>query len=297
MARFYKVASCLGLLAILLCASCSGNDASQTARPNILLILTDDLGNNDVASWGDGIAPTPALDQLSRDSVRFRRHYTDSTCSPSRASLLTGQSATKLGFQPNGLGLSTDLPNLPRSLKQLGYRTIHLGKWHVGEALEYPQIQPGSLGFDYWLGFLNHFVLRGPGPDGQILQRKPSHIDPWLQENGQPPVQHKGYLDDLLTDKAIELIDANGEQPWFINLWLYSPHAPYQPSPEFQTQFPNTPEGRYLAVLKQLDHNVQRLLAELKARGLDDNTLVVFASDNGGTNQARDNNLDRKSVV
>lgn len=291
MARFFKVLRCLGWLAILLCVSCSGNDARQSSRPNILLILTDDLGNNDVASWGDGIAPTPALDQLSSQSVRFRRHYTDSTCSPSRASLLTGQSATKLGFQPNGLGLSTDLPNLPRSLKQLGYRTIHLGKWHVGEALEYPQIQPGNLGFDYWLGFLNHFVLRGPGSDGRILRRQPSHIDPWLQENGKPPVQHKGYLDDLLTDKAIELIDSSGDQPWFINLWLYSPHAPIQPSPQFRAQFPNTPEGHYLAVLKQLDHNVQRLLEKLNARGLDDNTLVVFASDNGGTNKARDNNF------
>lgn len=291
MVGFCKTACCLFLLVILMCMGCSGNDASQPSRPNILLILADDLGNNDIASWGDGIAPTPTLDQLSRESVRFRRHYTDSTCSPSRASLLTGQAAVQVGFQPNGLGLSSDLPNLPRSLKALGYRTAHLGKWHVGKALEYSQIQPGNLGFDYWLGSLNHFVLRGSGPGGQILQRKPSHIDPWLQENGHPPLQHKGYLDDLLTDKAIELIDSGGSQPWFINLWLYSPHAPNQPSPEFRAQFPDTPEGRYLAVLKQLDHNVQRLLIELKSRGLDDKTLVIFASDNGGTNQSRDNNF------
>lgn len=260
-------------------------------QPNILLILTDDLGNNDIASWGDGEAPTPAIDQLSRESIRFRRHYTDSTCSPSRASLLTGQHALSIGFQPNGLGLSSDLPNLPRSLKALGYRTAHLGKWHTGEALEYPEIQPGAQGFDYWLGFLNHFVLRGPGPDGQMLQRQPTHIDPWLQENGAPPVQHRGYLDDLLTDKAIELIGERGDQPWFINLWLYSPHTPYQPSPEFKAQFPDTPEGHYLAVLKQLNHNLGRLLVALKSQGVDDDTLVVFASDNGGPNQARDNNF------
>ncbi|MGL4316272.1 MAG: sulfatase-like hydrolase/transferase [Pseudomonas sp.] len=285
----FAAIACLFLVGL---AGCNDKPAVEGAvRPNILLILTDDLGNNDIASWGDGLAPTPTLDSLSQASVRFRRHYTDSTCSPSRASLLTGQHALNLGFQPTGLGLSSDLPNLPRSLRDLGYRTAHIGKWHVGEALEYPQIQPGKLGFDYWLGFLNHFVLRGPGPGGEVVRRRPTHIDPWLQESGQPPVQHKGYLDDVLTDKAIELIGQKRGQPWFINLWLYSPHTPYQPSPEFKAQFPDTPEGRYLAVLKQLDHNVQRLLSELKARGLDDNTLVVFASDNGGTNQARDNNF------
>lgn len=277
------------LLAFLLSGLANADVA--TSRPNILLILVDDLGNNDIAGWGDSTALTPALDRLSQGAVRFRRHYTDSTCSPSRASLLTGQHAISVGFQPNGLGLSSDLPNLPRSLKELGYRTIHLGKWHVGEALEYPEIQPGALGFDYWWGFLNHFVLRGPDPAGNLLQRQPTHLDPWLQENGAPPVQHRGYLDDLLTDKAIEFIGAGDDQPWFINLWLYSPHTPYQPSSEFQAQFPDTEEGRYLAVLKQLDHNVQRLLAELKRQGLDKNTLVVFASDNGGINQARDNNF------
>lgn len=278
-------------LVLILSVCLSGSAGASVDQPNILLILTDDLGNNDIASWGDGEAPTPTLDQLSRESIRFRRHYTDSTCSPSRASLLTGQHAVSIGFQPNGLGLSSDLPNLPRSLKALGYRTAHVGKWHVGEALEYSEIQPGNLGFDYWLGFLNHFVLRGPDANGQIVQRQPTHIDPWLQENGQPPVQHKGYLDDLLTDKAIELIGKRDSQPWFINLWLYSPHTPYQPSPEFKAKYPDTPEGSYLAVLEQLDHNIGRLLAALKSRGVDDDTLVVFASDNGGVNQARDNNF------
>lgn len=278
-------------LQLLLLAFLLGGQTYAADKPNILLILTDDLGNNDIASWGDGSAPTPTLDKLSRESMRFRRHYTDSTCSPSRASLLTGQHPVSVGFQTNGLGLSNDLPTLPKSLKALGYRTAHVGKWHVGEALEYPEIAPGSQGFDYWLGFSNHFVLRGPGPDGQILQRQPTHIDPWLQEDGRPPVQHQGYLDDLLTDKAIELIKGSDGQPWFINLWLYSPHTPYQPSPIFKAQFPDTPEGHYLAVLRQLDHNVERLLATLQAREVADNTIVVFASDNGGVNQARDNNF------
>lgn len=290
MASFYKVLSCLGLLAILLCAGCSGNDSDQAAKPNILLILTDDLGNNDIASWGDGQAPTPRIDELSKASIRFRQHYTDSTCSPSRAALLTGKEPVKVGFTPTGLGLSPDLATLPEHLKELGYRTIHLGKWHVGEALDYPEIQPSRHGFDYWFGMLNHFVLRGPGPHGEIVRRQPTHIDPWLQDNGAPPKQYQGYLDDILVDKAIEQLQTNQGQPWFINLWLYSPHTPYQPSPTFASRFPATPEGQFLAVLAQLDHNIDRLLLALEASGQAENTIVVFASDNGGPNIARNNN-------
>ncbi|MBC9252893.1 hypothetical protein A9179_21725 [Pseudomonas alcaligenes] len=166
-----------------------------------------------------------------------------------------------------------------------------MGKWHVGEALEYRKIQPGAQGFDYWLGFLNQFMLRGPAADGRLVRQRPTHTNPWLQEDGRPPRQYEGNVDDLLTDKAIELIRGAGSEPWFINLWLFAPHTPYQPTPEFRRQFPDTPEGRYLAVLKQLDHNVERLLAVLRERGLEDNTIVVFASDNGGVNRVRDNNF------
>lgn len=254
-------------------------------RPNILFILTDDLGNNDIASWGDGQAPTPTIDALSRQSIRFRQHYTDSTCSVSRASLLTGRAPVSIGFEPDGLGLSPDVPTLPKALKQLGYATHHIGKWHVGEALEYPQIEPGNQGFDDWLGMMNHFVLQGPGPDGKPLGRRPTYYDPWLQENGAAPVQHKGHLDDLLTDRAISLIEhPTSQAPWFINLWLLSPHNPIQPSQDFAAKFPNTPEGKYLALLAQLDHNVARLLDALQSSGQADRTIVVFASDNGSPN-------------
>lgn len=288
-----NTACCLLLSSALV--ALSGCDADQeqeaTKRPNILLILADDLGNNDIATWGDGQAPTPTLDRLSQQAVRFRQHYTDSTCAPSRAALLTGRDPIAVGFQPTGAGLASDLLTLPEALQGLGYRTIHLGKWHVGEALEYQQIQPGAQGFDYWLGYLNHFMLRGPGPDGEPVRQRPSHTDPWLQENGQPPKQYVGNVDDLMTDKAIELIRDAGPQPWFINLWLFAPHTPYQPSPEFRQQYPDTPAGHYLAVLKQLDHNVGRLLAVLREQGLEDDTIVVFASDNGGVNRVRDNNF------
>lgn len=289
------------VLALPFLLSCDGSEESGASRstskkPNILLVFVDDLGVNDIASWGDGVAPTPVLDRLSEQSVRFRRHYVDSTCSPSRASLMTGLHPVNVGFQPIGLGLSADLVTLPESLQALGYRTFHVGKWHLGEALEYPEIQPGYHGFDYWFGFLNHFILQGPAPDGSILQRQPTFMNPWLQENGAPPVQHMGHLDDLLVDKAVELIEFSDDRPWFLNLWLYSPHTPYQPSDEFRARFPDTPEGHYLAVLNQLDANVGRLLAALERRGISNDTIVVFASDNGGPNLARNNNLPLDGV-
>lgn len=287
-----RVRSLLLLIGLLLVATGPAFAALSQARPNILFILTDDLGNNDIGSWGDGQAPTPTIDALSRQSIRFRQHYTDSTCSVSRAALLTGRAPVSIGFEPDGLGLSPDLPTLPKALKQLGYATHHIGKWHVGEALEYPQIEPGHQGFDDWLGMMNHFVLQGPGPDGKILERRPTYYDPWLQENGAPPVQHKGHLDDLLTDRAISLVEhPTSQQPWFINLWLLSPHNPIQPSQDFAAKFPNTPEGRYLALLAQLDHNIARLLDALKRSGQADRTIVVFASDNGSPNGNRNSNF------
>lgn len=279
------------LLGIVLCAGCSNNDEDQIRRPNILLILADDLGVNDIGSWGDGVAPTPTLDELSRESIRFRHNYTDSTCSVSRAALLTGRSPVSIGFEPDGLGLSADLDTLPKSLQQLGYATHHVGKWHVGEALEYSAVWPLRQGFDDWFGMFSHFLLRGPDASGQWVRQAPTYINPWLQDNNNPAKQYQGHLDDLLTDRAVALIEqGQGDKPWFLNLWLLAPHHPFEPSEEFKQKFPDTTQGHYLALLSQLDHNVSRVLDALKQSGQWDNTIVVFASDNGSPNIGRDSN-------
>lgn len=282
---------CTCLLAILLTCGCSGNDSDQKKPPNILLILTDDLGNNDIASWGDGTAPTPTLDKLSKESLRFRRHYTDSTCSVSRAALLTGRAPVNINFQPDGLSLSTDLPTLPKSLQSLGYRTYHIGKWHVGEGIEYPTAWPLQQGFDQWFGMFNHFLLRGPDANGTWVRQKPTYINPWLQKNDEPARQYTGHLDDLLTDYAVEVINTSEhQQPWFVNLWLFSPHLPLEPSETFSARFPDTKQGKYLAVLSQLDNNINRVLQAVEQSGQLDNTIIVFSSDNGSPNVGRDNN-------
>lgn len=292
-----NTALCFILLGIVLCAGCSGNDSDQPRKPNILLILADDLGNNDIASWGDGTAPTPTLDKLSRQSIRFRHHYTDSTCSVSRAALLTGRAPVSIGFEPDGMGLSPDMETLPKSLKSLGYRTHHVGKWHVGEAIESRDIWPDRQGFDDWFGMLNHFVLQGPDAQGKLIRRGPTYYNPWLQESNAPPRQHNGHLDDLLTQRAVDLIkQANKSKPWFINLWLLAPHHPIEPADSFKRRFPDTPEGRYMALLSQLDHNVARVLLALEASGQTGNTVVVFGSDNGSPNISRNSNYPFKGL-
>lgn len=288
---------CTCMLAIVLTGGCLGNDSDQIKPPNILLILTDDLGNNDIASWGDGTAPTPTLDKLSRESLRFRRHYTDSTCSVSRAALLTGRAPVNINFQPDGLALSTDLPTLPKSLQSLGYRTYHIGKWHVGEGFEYPATWPLQQGFDQWFGMFNHFLLRGPDSNGNWVRQKPTYMDPWLQKNNEPARQYTGHLDDLLTDHAVEVINAASDrQPWFVNLWLFSPHLPVEPSEPFKARFPDTDQGNYLAVLSQLDSNISRVLKALETSGQLDNTIIVFSSDNGSPNAGRDNNWPLEGI-
>lgn len=265
--------------------------AEAGQRPNVLFILADDLGVNDIGAWGDGVAPTPVLDSLSSQSVRFRRHYTDSTCSVSRATLLTGRVPVSIGFEPTGLGLSPDLDTLPKSLQQLGYATHHVGKWHVGEAEEYAAVWPMRQGFDHWFGVFNHFVLQGPDASGRMVRRKPTYHDPWLQEDDGAPQQYRGHLDDLLADRAIQLIEqAAPDRPWFINLWFLAPHHPIEPSEAFAGRFPETAEGQYLALLNQLDHNVGRVLQALEESGQSANTIVMFGSDNGSPNLARDSN-------
>src|SRR5690606_9251051 len=129
-------------------------------------------------------------------------------------------------------------------------------------------------------GFLDQHLLRGPHTDGTWRQGRPTHRNPWLQRDNQPPQPTQGYLDELLTREAEAFLQhpAPEDRPWFLNLWLYAPHAPLQPMPAFAARYPDTPRGRYLALLEQVDHHVGRVLAALEASGQADNTLVLFAS-------------------
>ena len=267
-------------------------DPDESEKPNILLIMVDDLGYNDLAINNDNnLITTPNLDQLAREGVRFTRHYATAVCSPARAALLTGQDPARNGYAPNGRGLSPQITTLPDVLKQAGYATWHIGKWHIGDLQR--QAWPDHQGFDHWFGFLNQWRLAGKQVNGEIQLAKPRYLDPWLESDSQPGAYYSGHLENILTDKAIATLDELqvSDQPWFINLWFYAPHNPIQPAAEFAEQYPDTGAGRYNALVHQLDHNIGRLLDHLDSTGQRNNTIVIVVSDNGGTNTEIDNNF------
>ena len=262
-------------------------NSPEKLKENILLILLDDFGINDLGINNDFETRTPTLNQLAKQGVMYPRHYTDSTCAPSRAALLTGLRPSKLGFTPIGLGISPEVTTLPEILKQAGYSTEHIGKWHLGHRnrLAWPDKQ----GFDRWFGFLNQFQLRSPQTTGPKVYRRPTYYNPWLQSDSHPPKKFTGHLTNILTDKAISSIKKQQNlKPWFINLWFYAPHTPIQPEKKFIKD--KTPKGKYLALIEQLDLNIDRVIKTLEETDQLDNTIIIIASDNGGTNWDRNNN-------
>lgn len=275
---------------LIACDRPPGDEQSRGTRPNVVLILIDDMGFNDLGVNGNTTIATPNIDALAAQGVRFTRHYVDSTCSPTRVGVLTGDEPIKQGFSPAGRGISPELVTLPEALQEAGYMTHHIGKWHVGHTTKLAW--PNQQGFDTFFGFLNQFLLRRPGEDGGFHYERPTYHNPWLQEQNERPRQYMGELSEILTRRATELIDSKKatDQPWFLNFWTYAPHAPVQPMRGFAEKYPNTPEGRYRALLEQVDDTVGRVVKSLERNNLADNTLLIVASDNGGTNKQIDNN-------
>lgn len=265
-------------------------DAHET-KPNILLIVLDDAGYGDVAGFSpDSTAPTPHLKQLAEEGVRFTRFYADSTCQSARLSLLTGQQASRVITPPDFAGISPEVETLPEKLQQAGYKTFHIGKWHLGETTA--MAWPSAQGFDHWFGFLSQFMLRGPDAQGNLHYRRPTYSNPWLQRDKESAQQYSGHLENILADEVVKTIrqQAGSKQPWFINYWTFAPHNPATAPDDYLKQFPDTPAGKYQALLKQLDDNIARVLTTLEEIDQRDNTLVIVLSDNGGTNEMTENN-------
>jgi len=277
------------------------NIVSGAPRPNILLIMVDDLGFNDLAANnGNQSIQTPNMDALAQQGVRFTRHYAASVCSPARAALLSGQYPERNGYLPAGRGISPEVVTMPESLREAGYTTWHIGKWHLGDLDR--DAWPDRQGFDHWFGFLNQWRLAGKHKDGQLQLVRPRYKNPWLQGDSDTGRHYQGHLEDILTDRAIDVLSdlEESQAPWFLNLWFYAPHTPIKPSKTFARQFPDSDQGRYRALVKQLDHNIGRVLAHLDDVGASKNTMVVLMSDNGGTNRQVDNNapfMGKKGTV
>ena len=271
-------------------SSISASCADAPSRPNILVILADDLGYGDIGVQGGRAVPTPHLDALAASGVRCTSGYVSAPyCSPSRAGFLTGRYQTRFGheFNPHQgdetkLGLPLDQRTIADYFHAAGYATGLVGKWHQGfNSAHHPQ----SRGFDDYFGFLvgaHNFLLRkdaepkfGSAQSNNMIYR------------GRELQKLDGYATDLFTDEALAFIDRHSQTPWFLYLAFNAVHTPLEILQKYGDRVPASitdPERRgYLSLLIGLDDAVGRLTAHLQKSGRDKDTLVFFLSDNGGS--------------
>ena len=246
--------------------------------------MADDLGNADLGYRGSDIQ-TPNIDQLAKDGVRLESFYGQQVCKPSRAALMTGRYPMRLGLQTlvifpsHKYGLPTDELTLPQALKDAGYRTLMVGKWHLGHADK--KYWPQNRGFDHFYGNL-------VGEVDYFTKDRGGLID-W-QRNGSF-FKEDGYYTTLIGDEAVKLIEAqDGKTPFFLYFASLAPHAPYQVPSAYAERYEGTiaDEQRrtYAGMITALDEQVGRIVAALEKKGLRENTLILFASDNGGATNA-----------
>lgn len=264
--------------------------ATNPARPNVVLILTDDVGYGDIGSYGSRDIRTPNIDRLARGGVRLTDFYASPQCTPTRAALITGRYQQRVSLEralgtvgPSlQAGLSANGSTLPQLLKNAGYRTGLVGKWHLGYLPEY---SPNAHGFDYFYGFLAGYIdfyTHTRGGDGL-------HD---LNENGVA-VSDSGYMTDLITARAVRFIETRADRPFFLEVAYNAAHWPFQrpghptraaKNGQFQGPHDSVPATRadYVAMLEHADAGIGTIMETLKRLGLDRNTLVIFTNDNGG---------------
>ncbi|MGH9629681.1 MAG: sulfatase [Bryobacteraceae bacterium] len=280
-------------------ASVAGSAADaqlRRRRPNIVMILADDLGYGELGCQGNPQIPTPHIDSIARHGVRFTNGYVSSPyCSPSRAGLMTGRYQTRFGHELNvvgrrnlqpGIGLPLSETTLAEHLKKAGYSTGVFGKWHLGGR---PEFHPMKRGFDEFFGFLHegHFYVPPPyrGVTSRLRAKEPPYDDENFILRGSEPVEEKEYLTDAFTREALSFMDRNRERPFFLYLPYNAVHSPMQAPVELMRRFNgigNEHRQVFAAMLKSLDDGVGAVLRKLRENRLEEDTLIFFLSDNGG---------------
>jgi len=296
----------LTFLVVCLSAVTATAQTSSSAKPNVVLIVTDDVGYGDIGSYGAPDVKTPSIDSLAHDGVRLTDFYAAPQCTPTRAALISGryQQRFRLEAALSGRktpGGKTGLPaagySLPQLLKNNGYATGLIGKWHLGYE---PQFSPNAHGFDDFFGFKSGFIdyyqhTDGDGESDLFENDSPVHVD--------------GYMTDLITERSIKFIDDHAAAPFFLEVTYNAAHWPFQvpdhPSVardhgRFVQPEENDSATRqdYIAILERADQGIGQILQALKRRGLDRNTLVIYMQDNGGEWVSRNAPLfNRKGTV
>lgn len=263
-------------------------------RPNIVLIITDDVGYGDFGSYGAPDVKTPHIDSIAHDGVRLTDFYANgATCTPTRAGLISGRYQQRfaleapLGFRgetDHERGLSATGWSLPQLLKNSGYATALIGKWHLGWKSEF---SPTTHGFGYFFGFKSGFIDYYQHTAGSDSPLKAD-----LFEN-DAPVEVPGYMTDLITERSVRFIEQHAHQPFFIDVAYNAAHWPYQRPDQPSTardnarhlgpfDDPTNTRADYVAMLERADEGVGQILAALEKAGLRQNTIVIFTNDNGG---------------
>ncbi|MBN1901903.1 sulfatase-like hydrolase/transferase [Candidatus Sumerlaeota bacterium] len=277
---------------ISICAVRQTLAENKLQRPHIVFLLTDDMGCGDVSCYSSGIGvPTPNIDRLAREGIRFTQFYVMAPiCSPSRTGLLTGRFPAELritSFLQTRQGnrecnqndyLDPDAPTLPDMLKSSGYKTAHIGKWHLGGGRDVdnaPSI--GKYGYDEWI---STWESPEPHPDLGVKYA------PWDTQM-EPGQAQRHDRTRYMVDKTLDFLRLNKEQPCYVSLWPDDTHTPHRPSPEMLKKYGGskddrkTPLKNFKGVLEEYDKQIGRLLDGIRELGIEENTIVIFTADNG----------------
>jgi arylsulfatase A-like enzyme len=318
------------IIALLLAAATSVLAADEQ-QPNIIVLFADDLGYGELSCQGNPEIPTPHIDSIASNGVRFTDGYVAGpNCSPSRAGMLTGRIPTRFGYEFNptgalneepGFGLPVAEITIAETLQNSGYTTGLIGKWHQGGTAKY---HPHRHGFDEFFGFLHegHYFVPPPYKGVTTMLRRKSlphgHTGRWVGKKGliytdhmdgnEPdydadnpivrggqPVVETEYLTDALTREAVDFIDRHDDKPFFLLLSYNAVHSPLQGADAYMKKFAHIEDIHrriFAAMLANMDDSVGAVMEQLRKSGLEENTIVFFLSDNGGpTRELTSNNL------
>ena len=294
-------------IAMLTLSACnSPKDSSNTTPPNIILVITDDQGYGDLGIHGNSFIRTPVLDSLAKKSTRIDPFYVSPVCAPTRSSLMTGRYHLRTGVYDTYNGGAMMAPGevtVAEILAENGYHTAMVGKWHLGDS--YP-MRPMDQGFHYYLAHKGGGIGQ-PGDDFEnFIRTDSSYFDPYLWENGEQ-VRRTGYCSDVFTDQAIQFIrkhKSESANPFFLYLSYNAPHTPLQLPEEYELEYQDMEYGKsdfaisgdrvlkmnrkdledaqkVYGMVSNIDDNIGRLLNSLEELEIEENTLVVFMTDNG----------------
>ncbi len=282
--RTFLQSSLAGLLAL------STPNGNAERKPNIVLIMADDLGYGDIGCYGNDWINTPHLDALARNGMRFTDYHSNApVCSPTRAALLTGRYQQRSGLEgviyvrgeTRQVGLRQDEVTFAEVLKKAGYKTGIFGKWHLGYKKEY---NPVHHGFDVFHGYVSGNIDYHSHYDN-------AGIADWWHNLEQ--IEEEGYVTDLITDHAIDFIKSNKDNPFCVYIAHEAPHWPYQGREDKADRFPGVDfnshgsrkdkKGAYKEMVEAMDENIGRVIKTLEQLGLSRDTFVFFCSDNGAT--------------